>query len=271
MLALLNSIAYQHTAHGVAPTRIDSATLSHGFARGAIAHVKHTMRRAAPKMSRSFALPRPLQQGVTRAATHQRRRRNLRLHTYHTLSQPLPPPPRTTTLTTTPQPHTPPHAMSTPSNAMTTRPHYRRHHRRRQHLARTLTRRNRRPTTLPPPPSSHTRRPPPARNGGTHTHHHRAHTRTPSPRRLHPAPRMHEAVTAPCTCRDRSLCETQPILHTRRSLRQLRPARTSRGKHRARAGLAPRIRNATRHAWADGKCVSYLGLTWSANERACRR
>jgi len=201
MLALLNSIAYQHTAHGVAPTRIDSATLSHGFARGAIAHVKHTVRRAAPKMSRSFALPRPLQQGVTRAATHQRRRRNLRLHTYHTLSQPLPPPPRTTTLTTTPQPHNPPHAMSTPSNAMTTRPHHRRryrrhHHRRRQHLTRTLTRRNRRPTTLPPPPSSHTRRPPPARNGGTHTHHHRAHTRTPSPRRLHPAPRMHEAVTA---------------------------------------------------------------------------
>ena len=176
MLALLSSIAYQHTAHGVAPTRIDSATLSHGFARGAIAHVNHTMRRAAPKMSRSFALPRPLQQGVTRAATHQRRRRNLRLHTSHTLSQPPPPPPRTTTLT---RRHD--HAPAPPPPS---------------------------PPPPPPPPRTHTHTPqpppddpspaaivahaPPAarpqrRRAHTIARHHHAHTCTPSPRRLHPA------------------------------------------------------------------------------------
>jgi len=203
MLALLNSIAYQHTAHGVAPTRIDSATLSHGFARGTIAHVKHTMRRAAPKMSRSFALPRPIQQGVTRAATHQRRRRNLRLHTSHTLSQPPPPPPRTTTLA---KRHD--HAPAPPPPSPPPPPPPPRTH--------THTHRSRRPTTPLPPPSSHTRRPPPARNGGARAQSHAITTRTRARRRRAAfiPPAHARSRRRPCTCRERSLCETQPALYT---------------------------------------------------------
>ena len=171
--------------------------------RCAIAHVQHTTRRAVPTMSRSFALPRPATTKVSSApqpisaavatydSTQHTRYRNRHHHR---------------------------HAQQPSPSAMTTRPHrrHRRRHRHHRHLARTHTHRSRRPTTPLPPPSSHTRRPPPARNGGARTQSHAITTRTRARRRRAAfiPPAHARSRRRPCTCRERSLCETQPALYT---------------------------------------------------------
>jgi hypothetical protein len=172
--------------------------------RCAIAHVQHTTRRAVPTMSRSFALPRPATTNVSSApqpisaavatydSTQHTRYRNRHHHR---------------------------HAQQPSPGAMTTRPHrrHRRRHRHHRHLARThthtaaaarrpLSRRHRRTRAARRPPATAAR----------------AHNRTPSPRaHAHavaapPSSRPAHARSRhrPCTCRERSLCETQPALYT---------------------------------------------------------